>query len=246
MADQVRSDMKINGDGNLSGGTYGALTINGAGAVNGDVDATDVRINGAGSINGNLIAQTVTVNGAGTFNGQVQANEMTVNGDASVRDGAGIGRFVIKGNASVGGGIAAHEINVRGFMKSGADCEAEAFSAEGGFTISGLLNAGYIDVKVYGPCSAREIGGEKITVRQPQGFQSLTQIFTLFAEKRLAADTIEGDDIYLECTTAKVVRGRNVSIGADCRIDVVEYTENYARTDNAVVGESRKVEAQGA
>ena len=243
MADTMRSDMKINGDGSMSGGTYGAITINGAGSVNGDADATDVRINGAGTINGKLVAQSITVNGAGTFNGSVQANEMNVNGDASVRDGAGIGRFTIKGNASVGGGVAAHELVLRGFLKTGGDCEAESFSGEGGFTITGLLNAGTVDIKVYGPCSVREIGGEKITVRQPAGFQSFTQIFTFWAEKRLTADTIEGDDIYLEATNAKTVRGTNVTVGQDCKIDVVEYAGSYQLAPGSMVGDARKVEA---
>lgn len=245
MADPIRSDMKINGDGNLSGGTYGALTINGAGTINGDSDATDVRINGAGTINGNLIATSITVNGTGTFNGSVQANEMIVNGDASIRDGAGIGRFSIKGNASVGGGVAAHEVVLRGFLKAGGDCECESFSGEGAFTIGGLLNAGIVDIKVYGTCTAREIGGERVTVRQPQGFQSFTQIFTFFAEKRLTADTIEADDIYLEATHAKIVRGKNVTIGQDCRIDIVEYTDAYSAVPGTIVGDARKVEAVG-
>jgi len=246
MTEQTRSDMKINGAVSpLPGGTYGALVINGAGSVNGDIDASAVRINGAGSINGKLVAQSVTVNGTGTFNGSVQANEMTVNGDASIRDGAGIGRFTVKGNASVGGGLAATELIVRGFLKVGGDCEAESFSAEGGFTVGGLLNAGIVDIKIYGPCAAREIGGEKITVRQSQGFESIAQIFTFWAEKRLTADSIEGDDIYLEATTAKTVRGKNITLGQDCKIDVVEYTESYTAVAGIFVGDARKVEAVG-
>ncbi len=105
------------------------------------------------------------------------------------------------------------------------------------------MSADTIDIKFYGTCSAKEIGGEKITVRLPQGFQSITQIFTFWAEKRLTADTIEGDDVYLEGVSAKTVRGRNVTIGTDCKIDVVEYSDNYSRTDGAMVGEARRVDA---
>lgn len=246
MSDESRTNVKINGDGTLSAGSYGTVTVNGAGSVNGDVDCVVYKVNGAATMNGRLLAQTVVVNGTGTFNGEVQANEMTVSGDASVRDGAGIGRFAVRGNTTVGGGVAAHDINLRGFLKVGGDCQAETFTGEGAFTVGGLLSADLIDVKVYGPCAAREIGGEKITIRQPQGFQSFTQIFTFFAEKRLTADTIEGDDIYLEATTAKTVRGRNVSIGADCRIDVVEYSDNYSRVDGAMVSDARKIEPTGA
>lgn len=246
MADETRADVKINGDGNLSGGAYGAVTINGAGTVNGDIDCTDYRVNGAGTHNGRLTAKTVTINGAGTFNGEVQANELNVNGDMSVRDGAGVGKLTIKGNASFGGSIASHDVIIRGFMKTGGDCQSEAFSCEGAFTVAGLLNAGTVDIKLYGPCAAREIGGEKITVRQAGGgFSSLTQLFTFWAEKRLTADSIEGDDVILELTTAKTVRGRNVQIGEGCRVDLVEYSDGYTLAPGASVGEARLVSAQG-
>jgi len=246
MSQESRTDVKINGDGSLSGGTYGAVTVNGAGTINGDIDCVRYTINGAGTSNGRVVAQEITVNGQGTFNGEVQATSMTVNGDASVRDGVGISRFTVKGNATVGGSIAAHEVVIKGFLKGAGDCQAESFSAEGAFTVAGLLSADVIDVKIYGTCSAREIGGEKITVLSPQGFQSITQIFTFWAEKRLTADTVEGDDVYLEGVTAKTVRGRNVTIGNDCRIDVVEYSDNYSRTDGAMVGEARRVDANAA
>jgi cytoskeletal protein CcmA (bactofilin family) len=246
MTDETKTDVKINGDGSLSGGTYGDVTINGAGTVNGDLNCDRYTVNGAGTANGNVVAQTVTVNGQGTFNGEVQATSMTVNGDASIRDGVGISQFTIKGNATVGGGIAAHEIVLRGFMRGAGDCQAESFSGEGAFTVAGLLSADQIDIKVYGACTAKEIGGEKITIRSPRGFQSITQIFTFWTEQRLTADTIEGDDVYLEGVTAKTVRGRNVTIGVDCKVDVVEYSDNYSRADGAMVGEARRVESAGA
>ena len=245
MADETRTDVKINGDGNLSGGTYGGVTINGAGTIDGDIDCVRYTVNGAGTANGRVVAQTITVNGQGTFNGEIQASSMTVNGDASVRDGVGIADFTIKGNTNVGGSIAANQLTLRGFLRGAGDCQAESFTGEGAFTIAGLLSADIIDVKIYGTCAAKEIGGEKITIRSPQGFQSITQIFTFWAERRLTADTIEGDDVYLECVTAKTVRGRNVTIGTDCRVDVVEYSDNYSRTDGAMVGEARRVDEAG-
>lgn len=242
MTDEVRTDVKLNGDGSMSGGAYGNVTINGVGSVNGDLDCIEYKVNGAGTANGRVAATEITIIGTGTFNGEVQAGTMTVNGDASIRDGAGIGQLVVKGNASIGGGVAAHDIVLRGFLRAAGDVQTERFSGEGAFSVGGLLSADEIDIKVYGPCSATEIGGEKITVRSPQGFQSLTQIFTFWAEKRMTANLIEGDDVFLEAVTAKTVRGRNVTVGVDCKIDVVEYSDNYSRVDGAMVGESRKVD----
>jgi len=245
MSDQTRNDARIAGEGTLSGGSYGTITINGAGTISGDVDCSNLRINGAGTANGRVKAESATINGAGTINGEMQAAELNVNGDASIRDGAGIGRLSVKGRCSIGGGLAAHDIDLKGELKVGGDCEAESVTGEGAFAIGGLLNAGTIDMRLYAPCSAREIGGERITVRQPgSGFSSFTQLFTFWAEKRLTAETIEGDDVFLELTVAKTVRGRNVTIGEGCKIELVEYSDNYSLVDGATVGEARKVAAE--
>lgn len=247
MTDDIRNDIKTAGGGTFSGGTYGDVTFNGSGTINGDVDAITYRVNGAGTSNGRVKTQSAVINGTATFNGEVQANEFTVNGDASIRDGAGIGRLVVKGNLSIGGSLAAHEIELRGFLRIAGDCQAESFTGEGGFTVAGLLNAGNIDVTVQAASSARDIGGERIVVRQPVGsIASLTGLLTVFAEKRLTAETIEGDVVWLENTTAKVVRGKNVTIGQGCVIEFVEYAETYTPAGAPQVREARQVSGAGA
>jgi cytoskeletal protein CcmA (bactofilin family) len=247
MTDQVRNDIKTAGGGSFTGGTYGEVTFNGSGTINGDVDAITIRVNGAGTNNGNSKAQSIVVNGTATFNGDVQSNEMTVNGDANVRDSAGIGRLIVKGNLSIGGSLAAHEADLHGFLRMGGDCQAEAFTGEGGFNVGGLLNAGNIDVTVHAPSSAREIGGERIVIRQPTGsIASLTGLLTVFSEKRLNVNTIEGDVVWLENTTAKVVRGKQVTVGQGCVIDLVEYAESYTPAGAPQVREARQVSGAGA
>jgi cytoskeletal protein CcmA (bactofilin family) len=241
MADQARNDIKTAGGGTFSGGTYGDVTFNGSGTINGDVDAITYRVNGAGTSNGRVKSQSVTVNGTANFNGEVQANEMTVNGDASIRDGAGVGRLIVKGNLSIGGSLSAHEVDLRGFLRMGGDCQSESFTGEGGFTVSGLLNAGNVDVVVQASSSAREIGGERIVIRQPSGVNSFTGLLTVFSEKRLTAETIEGDVVWLENTSARVVRGKQVTIGQGCVVELVEYAESYTPAGAPQVREARQV-----
>ena len=244
MTDEIRTDIKTAGGGSFPGGNYGDVTFNGSGTINGDVDAITYKVNGAGTSNGRVKAQSVVVSGTGSFNGEVQANEMTVNGDANIRDGAGIGRLTVKGNLSIGGSLAAHEVILRGFLRMGGDCQAETFTGEGAFTINGLLNSGNLDIIVQGPSSAREIGGERIVIRQPTGsLSSLTGLLTVFAEKRLTADTIEGDVVWLENTTAKVVRGKQVTLGQGCVVDLVEYAESYTPAGAPQVREARQTSA---
>ncbi len=49
------------------------------------------------------------------------------------------------------------------------------------------------------------------------------------------ADTIEGDEIFLENTRARMVRGKKISVGEGCEIEYVEYSESLDVIDGARV-----------
>lgn len=241
MSETKRPDTTVNGGGSIGGGTYNDVVINGAGTVTGDIECGVLKVNGAGTCDGNVKATSITVNGSGNFLREVQAGEMTVNGDTSIAMGAGIGRLKVKGRASLGGGLAAHEVDLRGTIKIEGDCSADTFVGEGVFTIGGLLNAGEVHVQIFGPCSVREIGGDKITIAQSRS--GLADFVAMFSEKRLHTDSIEADEVWIENTTARVVRGGAVTIGAGCDVQLVEYTGTLNQVADARVGEARKVEA---
>ena len=235
---ETLNDARVAGDGTISAGVYGAITINGAGTVTGDVQCRELKMNGAGKCKGSVKADSIAVNGAGTFDGTVQAGEMQVNGSTDIHAGVGVGRLLVRGTCGLDGGLAAHEVDVRGELRVGGDLTSESFTGEGRFVVNGLLNADVIDVKLHGRSSAREIGGERITLRVPEGF---TSIFSMFSDRRLVADSIEADDLYLINTTAKVVRGARVTLGEGCEVELVEYTETLELVAGAQVREQRKV-----
>ena len=47
--------------------------------------------------------------------------------------------------------------------------------------------------------------------------------------------------MYLECTTAGIVRGINVVIASGCNIDLVEYKDYYEVSKDSFVKEYRKI-----
>jgi cytoskeletal protein CcmA (bactofilin family) len=234
------SNARIAGEGQLSGGSYGDITINGAGSIKGDVTAKTVRINGAGTTDGSMKADAIVVNGSASFGHELQASEMTVNGDASVAGGVGVGRLKVKGRFFGGGGLAAHEVDAKGEFTITGDASADTFFAEGAFSIGGLLNAETIDIKLHAPSKVRDIGGEKVYVKQARG---LASVFTFFAEKRLTVDSIEADDVVVEFVTAKVVRGARIDVGEGCNVELVEYTDDFKQHAGAIVGSAVKVVA---
>jgi cytoskeletal protein CcmA (bactofilin family) len=237
MTDPTRPNTKIAGAGDVTGGTYGDVTIAGAGTVRGDLDANVFKVAGTADVQGKVVAKSVNVSGTATFNGDVQASEFTVSGTSEVRGGVGAGLLKVAGACTITGSVNAQRIEIKGTTKIGGDVQAEAFDAQGVFSVGGLLNAGTVTVKLYGGCDARDIGGETIDVR----LGNVWAFLPFFGERNLTADSIEGDTVYLENTRAKVVRGANVTIGPDCAIDLVEYTDTL--TGSAGVVASRKVAA---
>jgi cytoskeletal protein CcmA (bactofilin family) len=232
------NDVRLNGDGAVAGGTYGNVVINGAGTLTGDVEATSLKINGAGTAEADVRAGAVTVNGSGRLLGDVHAEDLNASGSASVGKDLDVGRLSVKGSVDVAGAVHATEIVLHGRFGCGGDCETESLLGDGAFEVNGLLNAGRIGVRIYGPCRARDIGCERIGVKSGRR----ASWFRFWPEKRLTVDTIEGDDIVLEYTTAQVIRGRNVRLGTGCDIGLVEYTGTFERGGDAKVGEAKKLQ----
>ena len=141
----------------------------------------------------------------------------------------------------MGGDYSGETVALQGFLRVKGDCAVERFGCEGGFEVSGLLNAGVVDVALGAPCTATEIGGESISVRYASwALKRLVAKLLPSQSFRLAAETIEGDDVRLENTTAKVVRGTNVTLGPGCDIELVEYSEAFERASGAKVKTARK------
>ncbi len=227
---ETNNDLRINGLGSSSGGKFNFVQINGKGDINGDLECRELQINGLANVDGSIKADVIRVSGKSSFKGAVSGRQL-----------------IIDGMADVAGEIAVETVENRGVLKVEKDCGSEAFTSQGGFTVGGLLNAGRIDISVYAQCKAREIGGEDIQVKIGGGLGFRKFIGSLFPglplNPVLTADTIEGDNIYLENTTAKMVRGQDVKIGPGCHIDVVEYKNSYYNDADPgiAVKESRKI-----
>ncbi|RPI14137.1 MAG: hypothetical protein EHM58_17105 [Ignavibacteriae bacterium] len=245
METQTKKDLKINGDGSASGGVYEGIKINGSGRITGDVDCEYFKCNGDAKVIGSLTAQSAKINGSASITGSLKADEFKVMGFTKVSENVESKDTKVSGQAELEKNISSDSITVNGELKIKNDCNAEVFTVNGAFTIGGMLNAGEVEIKLYGPCRAKEIGCEKIEVRKGNAFKIhniITSIFPSFDSKTsLITDSIEGDEIYLENTRAKIVRGNNVEIGPGCDIELVEYKTTYKKSDGAAVKEEKKV-----
>lgn len=239
MSRDKKHNIEINGFGTSSGGRFEDVMINGKGTISSDIECRFYDCNGMGTVNGNVMTETVRINGKGKINGNVIARNITVDGHATLDGNVSYESIRISGHCSIGGNVKGERTKVNGKAIIGGNCETEEFVTDGLFTIGGLLNAEDIDITLYGECKVKEIGGQSIRVRQkPNGLIKILR--TLFPTK-LVTDIIEGDDIYLEGVHAKIVRGNNVTIGANCEIDLVEYYEESSIDKGSVVKECNKL-----
>ncbi|WP_160724911.1 polymer-forming cytoskeletal protein [Bacillus sp. USDA818B3_A] len=235
-----RGDLVINGLGSSNGGVFSRVTLNGSGTVNSDIECEELECNGTGTLKGNVAAASTKVSGVFRFHGNIECEKLTVDGTIKINQNLSVKSLKISGKANVEGRVKADEVNLHGVFTVGEDCEAESFKGKYRFSIGGLLNAEQIDVEIYGDCKAKEIGGETITVKPHKG-SFIGNLFKPFYKTQLETDLIEGDQIVLENTAAKIVRGHNVKIGPNCHIGVVEYSDEFSQHKNSVVEDIKKV-----
>lgn len=245
MEGNARSDLKIDGSGSAPGGLFGSVKINGAGRIAGDIVCREFRINGSGTINGSLETDDGKINGTGTIDGNVKAKKLKSSGSTQIKGGISGEALIVSGSACIGKNVDVQNVRIQGSAKIGGDCNAEYFHSDGAFEINGLLNADDIYIGLYHSKSkVKEIGGGKIHAElgTNTGFRVLKTIFTLgMYNPVLEAEMIEGDEIILEYTLAKVVRGTNVTIGRGCEIGLVEYKGYLIKTGDARVMEEKKI-----
>ncbi|UAL52221.1 MULTISPECIES: hypothetical protein [Metabacillus] len=88
----------------------------------------------------------------------------------------------------------------------------------------------------------KEIGGEKITASNDKSFNLFRRLFQfLKSDPCLHSEVIEGDNIQLDFTKAKLVRGNHITIGENCEIGMIEYTGTLEVHPKASVQESNKI-----
>ncbi|MDA8442978.1 MAG: polymer-forming cytoskeletal protein [Peptococcaceae bacterium] len=261
------SDLSISGVGKTPGGKFRDVDISGLGKVLGDVEAERVVISGKGTIEGNaVVTRKMEISGMGTITGNVTGGEISSSGTGAIDGLVDVQMVESSGNLRVSGeakikelfcsgrcrfdkSLKGEKVTSHGLLSAGGDVEVEEFHAQGSFSVDGLLNAHHIDVEIHGYCQAKEIGGEDIRVRSGKYISAsiLAKLINPFLGTgrqldKLTANLIEGTNVSLEYTSAKIVRGNKVIIGPNCTIDLVEYTDSLEVNPRAQVANQSKLD----
>ena len=228
-----RPSASIRGAGEISGGRYRRLSIFGAGEVLGDIEAERLRVIGSGEIHGRADVTRLTVLGSGEIAADLVAGAVHATGSFEVGGELRAETLTVRGACDIDGRILADAVSMFGALECKDRIETATFRSRGAIDVDGLLSGDTVEIHLGGNVSrVGEIGGERIEVwrgafgKTNPVLQGLSSLLTWGSRRgRLEADGIEADEIHLENTRAKVVRGRNVTVGVGCRIDEVEYAE---------------------
>ncbi|MCK6256100.1 cytoplasmic protein [Fictibacillus sp. KIGAM418] len=232
------NNLTMNGSGSASGGLYNKVKITGEGTITDDFECTFFKTYGSSEVSGNAKAEVFEIFGETEVKKNLDVRNMKVLGTLSIGESAKIDNTKILGTVEVAGRFTGNKVDLKGSIVVKGDLEAEEFVSSGLFEVSGLLNADVIDVKLrYSTSHVQEMGGETIRVQKKGAFLPFMK-----NEGYLEAKTIEGDDIFLENTTADVVRGKFVRIGSGCEIGLVEYYEEFKALSGSSVKEHRKID----
>jgi cytoskeletal protein CcmA (bactofilin family) len=221
----TKRNLMISGIGSSNGGSFYKVKIDGIGRLEGDIICSDFSLNGRAEVNGSITTETAEMNGTLTIQGNLKAK-----------------RTRIHGRVKIEGKYAGESLEINGATTITGNCEAEKFNANGRLQV-GTLNADTIIVTLHGHCKIAEIGGERIQIRKQPGIDLARwlKILPKAIGNHLTAQTIEGDHIYLEYTTAEVVRGANITIGPGCEIGLIEYTAKLEQDKRSKVKHCEKL-----
>ncbi len=220
--------------------------------VSGDVRAERMRTAGSCVIEGDMHADEVKIAGTQTVEGTLRAKEITSAGSLKVTEDVEAEKFLSRGGFEIGGLLSAEEIKIE--LGGGKVAEIGGTRIEvrqRGRSFWGWRRQPRVHVQIRRNLENlgetlegvfEDLGRIGEEVSRAVG-ESLGYSWTGRSPAYLEADTIEADEIFLENTKARVVRGKKIQIGAGCEIESVEYSESLEVAPGAQVKEQKKTGA---
>lgn len=180
------------------------LKVKGTVILHDDVHAVTVDIFGHLSTRKNVATSKLKVSGDCTIGGYCQANQVNNLGSLRVRN------------------IQADHIQSSGYLSVAQEATTRSLYAEGAVRINRLIAKETIELRLGNRCTVKSMKcSGTITIRS----SSMLLNFLMRPFHKLTCGTIEGTAITLYRTTAELVCGEDIIIGAGCTIREVRYSK---------------------
>ena len=232
MDEKKLGNLKIMGSSATNGGSFHKVSVMGECQAAGDIDCETFKVMGTCRVLGGLKTGFFRNLGEVTVKGPLQTDEMRILGTTEVKMDCRVKKAKISGELSCKD-FYGEEANVRGSLVVKGNAETESMRVRGWISVEGMLNSDNVDIVLRHGAEnhAGEIGAGRVQIKRKRSLMGTA------AGGHFTAGVIEGDDIYLEYTTAFVVRGSRVAIGPGCAIGAVEYKESYKANRRSKVGQ---------
>lgn len=201
------------------------------------VDSETFSAAGATKVDGDVTARTVSLKGTANVGGDVKATEFAAKGSTNVAGDVTADEMRAKGSTRVDGNLQADRLDAKGSSKFG-DVDADTVSAAGALSVADLAAE---TVEIRGVVDADLVEADEVRVAMGDGESTVESIAggTVVVERensdgRLHAQTVEGEEVYLEHATVDEVTGEKVSLGPDARVGTVR-AEELEVDENATV-----------
>lgn len=232
--------LSLTGTGATGGGSYEKARVLGDAVVHGSLDCVQLAVTGTMRVHGELNALKASITGTISAEG-LSIGRLRLTGELASRDAASVRELIGTGSITVQERLHVDRLRLSGELQA-MSCDASDIHLRGKAAVPGRLDAGSIELQLYGDSSVGELVGDRIEVSRPAW---RTRLFGIFfrpsRQARLSAHHIEGAVVRLEHTRAHTVRGGSVTVGDGCEIGAVEYTEELIVHPGAVVKERRRI-----
>ena len=244
-------DLNIAGSGQITPGEYDTIRVSGSGHLGDAVRCKNLYVSGSANGSNVVCEKDFHISGSCGFSGKVTAGNVAISGGSSFGgDVEATERIAISGGMSCGGDLRCKQLQVSGNGKVSGDVEAELAKIRGALDCEGLLNAEEVDIEFEKGMTVGSIGGSKIAIYKRHGEakkkKARLPLLSSLIKKTTAGtvwvtNSIEGDEIALEGVVTPRVSGRVVAIGADCEIELVQYSEQVEVSPEAKVGRTERI-----
>lgn len=229
-----KQSLRIIGEGSYGGGDFKSAKVIGDAKIIDRVQAEKLRVVGKVEFEGNVTADKARIVGEAEIEGNVKFGRARIVGKLEV-DGSYTSEATrIYGEVEVEKDIICKKVKNMGQISTKGNLTSEEFISNGFCKVGGLLTAENMKLIInQEETYIKEIGGTNVEVKK-KGLLSKDK-------HRLTSECIEADTVKLESTTVNVVRGNIVSIGKNCHIELVEYSEAFKQHESSKIGKVVKI-----
>lgn len=234
--------MDVAGVGKIHSGNYENINISGFGTICGNIYTDRIEISGKGKSLGKIECKDLYV--SGTFKSEKNiksSEEINISGAAKFAS-IDCNYINVSGKIALDKSLNFNKVDMEGWLTILENCQGQEFVVDGKVNIKGLLSADIIDISLRGKSYVKDIGGEEIIIKNYHSKIPWPISITFGWEKKVKSNLIEGDKIRLSSNECGLVRGGDIIIEENCKIDCIEYTNSLEIDDKSIVLNVIKIE----